>query len=41
MVALHANASEETKTEGGVAIWDWKRGAMVAVSFLGLTVVVE
>lgn len=32
MVALHSNAAEETKTEGGVAIWDWKRGVAVAVS---------
>ncbi|KAL7415839.1 hypothetical protein BDY24DRAFT_247621 [Mrakia frigida] len=31
MVALHANAAEETKTEGGVAIWDWKRGVLVAL----------
>ena len=31
MVALHANAAEEEKTEGGVAIYDWKRGVLVAV----------
>lgn len=32
MVALHANSADEEKTEGGVAIYDWKRGVLVAVS---------
>jgi hypothetical protein len=41
LVALHANAAEEEKTEGGVAIYDWKRGVLVAAQPSSETEIIE